>query len=180
MDNIKLWARHSCRPEMLKAAVQRFHQLHLSYLESAFYSSLVLLTIFWASLAAARRFQARKTLSRPRTPDLEKPLYSSKFKAPSRGPGGMNSPSQQTLGLLYMYNCDSCVTLLNISQQCGYPEPSSAPPHHLTQIGLLRAPSRSLTARSVTAQSTTSPWAYERCTGTTGLSLTTIFSNFTT
>ena len=93
MDNIKLWARHSCRPEMLKAAVQRFHQLHLSYLESAFYSFLVLLTIVWASLAAARRFQARKTLSRPSTPDLEKPLYSSKFKAPSRGPGGMNSPS---------------------------------------------------------------------------------------
>lgn len=87
MDNIKLWARHSYHPEMLKAAVQRFHQLHLSYLESAFYSSLVLLTIVWASLAAARRFQTRKALSRPSTPDLEKPLYNNKFKAPSRGPG---------------------------------------------------------------------------------------------
>lgn len=169
---------------MLKAAIQRFHQLHLSYLESAFYSSLVLLTIVWASLTAARRFQAHKALSRPSTLDLEKPLYSSKFRAPSRGPGGMNSPSPtNTWATCSYYICIIAIhalLYLILSQQCGYPKPSSALPHHLTRIGLLKAPSRSLTARFVTAQSTTSPWAYERCTGTTGLSLTTISSNFMT
>ena len=84
MGDIRIWLRNKCRPSQFKDVASQLHQRNVQDPNLIVYFSLILVTLVWASIAFVRRAR-RKTASRPRSPDLEKPASQ---KPPERKPGG--------------------------------------------------------------------------------------------
>ncbi|EON65575.1 hypothetical protein W97_04813 [Coniosporium apollinis CBS 100218] len=91
MDSLRVWARHVCEPEQLRAAAHQVRQQTQQNPRAALYGLLLTIAAIWACITAIQRLKARRLPPRPRSPDPEKPpgtpKPASKFKAAMREPG---------------------------------------------------------------------------------------------
>ena len=125
MDEVKSWARRACHPENIQRAAQQAQRMVADNWRIVFYGLLAAATAIWAAVAISRQVKARKTPTRPGTPELEKSpgtstTSASKFKTPAREFGGMNPcgmvtsmmlsrPSSMETGSVHATSC-ACIS----------------------------------------------------------------------
>ena len=95
MDGIKAQIGRICHPENIQKSAHTVVHLAQQNVRASLYGSLAAITLIWALVIAYKRFGSHDALSRPRTPDLEKPqplrTDNNKIKFAMEMPGGKKS-----------------------------------------------------------------------------------------